>query len=106
MAVIALSWRPASAGLSIRGARLQRKRVQRPTHVSLQRLIHHLVLLHTALAPELLRYDFGGIMVAVRRQLADRNPRIRQGRPDQALDVVGAHRHLINSPSTGIAVPP
>src|SRR6185437_9270879 len=57
-------------------ARLQGERVQFAAHPSAQRLIHQLMLLHSALAAEFARDDMGGIVVAVAAQILDRDPRV------------------------------
>jgi hypothetical protein len=46
--------------------------MQRAAHVSLQCVIHHLVLLHTALAAELLGDNLGGVVVSIGCEFADR----------------------------------
>jgi hypothetical protein len=83
----------AEAGISIRCRGLQGKSVQDAAHIALQRLIDHLVLLHTALAAEGFRDDFGGVVIAVACQIADRY--LGTGNPgfDHVFDIAGFHCH-------------
>lgn len=56
-----------------RYAGLQGECVQHTAHITLQRIIDHLVLLHAGLAAETFRDNLGGIMVSVSGKVADRH---------------------------------
>ena len=50
--------------------------MQRPAHLTLQRIINHLVLLDPRLAAKGFRHDCRGIMIAVAGEIVDRDPRV------------------------------
>src|SRR6185312_14737982 len=79
-------------GLS-RRAGLQSERMQHSAHLPLECLVDQLMLLHARLALERWRDDRRGIVVAVAREIPDRDLRIGDMRLDQTLDFDGIHGH-------------
>ncbi|CCF19608.1 protein of unknown function [Pseudorhizobium banfieldiae] len=72
---------------------LERKRMQRSTHVSLEGVVNHLVLLNAGLAAESFSDDFRRVMVTIARQIPDRD--LGSGDPglDHVFDVSRVHGH-------------
>src|SRR5262245_320766 len=85
--------RPGAATSPLRHPRLQRERVERPAHLAPQRLVDELMLLDARFAPEGFGDDGRGIMVAVAREVADRDLGVRDAALDQPLDLARMHRH-------------
>jgi hypothetical protein len=81
-----------------RRRRLERQGVKRAAHGALKGFIDNAVLFHAALAPESLRNDDGGVMVAVPRKIVDRYFRVGQPFSDKPLDILHMHGHM-NYPS-------
>jgi hypothetical protein len=71
--------------------------MQRATHIALQRLVDHLVLLHAAFATEGFGYDGCGVVIAIARKIADFNEGVGQRGLYQALDFLRLHRHGVKS---------
>ena len=67
--------------------------MQHAAHLPLECLIDQLMLLHARLALELWSDNGRGIVVAVAREIADRDLRIGNVRFYQALDFDGIHGH-------------
>src|SRR6185312_12491290 len=83
---------PALAGLSytsVRHAGLERQRVEHAAHLSLQRLVNDLVLLHPRLAPERFRDHRRGVMVAVAGEIPDRHLGVGYRSLDHGFDIAG-----------------
>src|SRR5215468_8248163 len=76
-----------------RGRRGQGQGMQHAAHAALQRLIHHLVLLHARLASKLARDNVSGIMVPVAGKVFDGDLRAREAGLDKPLDLLGIHGH-------------
>src|SRR6476620_10410342 len=76
---------------------LEGKRVQRPAHLTFQRIINHLVLLDPRFAAKCLGDDGGGIVIAVPGKVVDRDQRIGKALLDQPLDVLSRNGHKFAS---------
>src|SRR5687768_11950760 len=76
------------------------ERVEHAPHAPAERLVNHAVLLRPRLAAERLRDDARGIMVAVAGKVGDLDLRAGNGGGDHRLDLVGAHRHVVRTPSS------
>src|SRR6266567_1014045 len=79
---------------AFRRAGLQRQRVQLAAHVTLERLIDHLMLLDAGLAAERGRNHGRRIVVAIAGKVADGDLGIRDSGADQLLDFTCIHRHV------------
>src|SRR5262245_39835626 len=77
----------------IGNAGLQRQRVQRAAHLSAQRVIDHLMLLHPRFAAERGGDHGRRIVIAIAGEVADRHLRVRDLALDQPLDLLRQHRH-------------
>jgi len=57
--------------------------MQRPAHLTFQRIINHLVLLDARFAAKRFRDDGGGVMVAVAGEIVDRDKSVGKALLDQ-----------------------
>src|SRR5262250_674912 len=87
-----LSSRPRRSS-PLRGAGLQRQRVQLGAHFGLKRLVDDLMLLHPRFAAKRFGEHGGGVMIAVAGEVADRHLGIGNTQLDQAFDLARIHRH-------------
>src|SRR5262245_24824640 len=86
-------WANAGAKSILRGRCGQGQGVQRAAHAALQRLVHHLVLLHARLASKLARDDVSGVVVPVPGKVFDGDFSAGEAGLDKPLDLLGIHGH-------------
>ncbi|ACP25392.1 hypothetical protein NGR_c16270 [Sinorhizobium fredii NGR234] len=67
-------------------------------HISFESVVDHLVLLHAGLATKRFGHDFGGIVVAVTGQIADRDLGTGNSGLDHVFDVAWCHGHDMRTP--------
>src|SRR5215471_7825442 len=86
-------WANSGAKSILRGRRGQGQGMQHATHATLQRFVHHLVLLHARLAGKLARHNVSGIVVAIAGKVFDGDLRAGEAGLDEPLDLLGIHGH-------------
>lgn len=78
---------------SFRNGSLQGERVKLPAHLSLKRVINHLMLLYATFAPERFGGDARREMIAIARHVHDNDVGVRECLPDKALNLRSSHCH-------------